>query len=121
MLVLATVFALTVQAATPIVDTDKGTWLFQACKGAIRSMDAASANQPNAEGENFYKCASYIGGFLDAESLFTTCFAPDNATLGTFIRVYVQYMTTHPKLLDDHRAFGLQAAYLDTYPCPTKK
>lgn len=117
MLVPAVILAASLQSSPPLSDSDRGTWLFQSCKGAVRWLDAPDANRPDAENENFYKCTSYINGFLDAETAFTTCVAPDSATLGTFIRVYIQYMTTHPKLLDDHKAVGLQSAYLDAYPC----
>ena len=120
MLALAAILSVSMRSSSALSDSDRGTWLFEACKGAVRWMDAPT-NRPDAENESFFMCASYIGGFLDAESLFTNCIAPDSATLGTFIRVYIQYMTAHPKLLDEHKAVGLQSAYLDAYPCKSLK
>ena len=121
MLALATVLALSMQPAVTLSDTERGTWLFQSCQGAIRWLDAADDRRRDAEQLNFANCTSYVSGFLDAESLFTDCLAPESATIGTFIRVYAQYMTEHPKLLDEHKGIGLQASYRDAYPCPAGK
>ena len=116
MLASALLLVLAVQApADP--DFRQGTWLFSACKGAVRWMDAAEGSKPENDLSNFNNCSSYIYGFFDAEQLFNNCTIPEGVTMETFIRVYVLYMEQHPKLLDDNRYLGLQKALLNTYAC----
>lgn len=101
-------------------DEFRGTWLFQACKGSIRGMDAPLTHKPAEDNDNFEDCISYIGGYLDGVQMAGGCQAAP-ASMGTLARVYVAYMEKNPKMLDQFRGIGLRNALRDSYPCELVK
>ena len=106
------------QAPPGIEDDSKGSWLHHSCQASIRAEDAGSnANPTDIEDANH--CIDYLAGFIDGSSP-TTLFCPGNATVGTLIRIYVNFMQRHPKYRDEQRGIGLIAALHANYPCPNK-
>ena len=101
-----------------MADSQRGTWLFQACQGAVRWMDAPITNKPVDDVENFDNCTAYLGGYIEGADP-GVCPSPE-ATMGTFVRVYVAYMQKNPKMLDTWRTRGLEAAMRRAYPCRKK-
>jgi hypothetical protein len=100
--------------------SQRGTWLFQACQGAVRWLDAPMSNKPNGEdAENFDNCTAYIGGFLESPDPHVC--TSSESTMGTYLRVYVAYMQKNPKLLDTRRSLGLESALSEAYPCPSRR
>ena len=94
-----------------------GTWLNQACKGAIRWQNAPANAKSGADKENFDTCFAYIEGFLDGV-MNTRGICTYNGSFEVIVRVYVDYMDRTPKALDEHSSTGLRAALSRTYPCP---
>jgi hypothetical protein len=106
------------QAPVGIEDDSKGTWLYHYCQVSVRAEDAGKNAEPT-DIEDANQCIDYIAGFMDA-SYNTTLFCTGNATTGTLIRIYVNYMQKHPKYRDEQRGIGLLAALHANYPCPSK-
>jgi hypothetical protein len=96
----------------------KGSWLYSACQGGKRFLDAPRGHQSDDDFSDFDKCSSYIAGFVEAGA--PNACPPDEASLGTMLRLYVAYMDGHPKLLDEHRLIGLRQALREAYPCRSK-
>lgn len=99
-------------------DQDKGSSLFKACKAEVRWMDSPGGNMDPSIPLGL-RCGGYLEGFIDANALASpSLFCPDrDATMGTFARVYVNYMDQHPKLMDKHRGIGMVEAMRAAYPC----
>lgn len=102
---------------TPLQDVEKGLWLFHACQAEIRMIDSPSGGKtPDA-----VLCETYVTGFIDGILLGAgthQAFCANEASIGTVVRVYVNYMQQHPKLLDEYRPVGLLEAITANYPCP---
>jgi hypothetical protein len=86
----------------------KGSWLFHACQANIRNTDAANGGNP-AEVGLVTECLNYFQGFVEGAVVSTPQFCPaiSSTTTTPMIRVYLNYMQAHPKLLDEHRVVGL--------------
>jgi len=109
------------QSSPNLSTEDKGSWLFHACQANIRTMDAADGGT-DADVALTEKCIDYEEGVFDgALSVSPRSFCPGNATNGTMIRVYVNYMQEHPKLLDEAKSVGLIQAWIHAYPCPRSR
>jgi hypothetical protein len=110
--------AATSQVPAGVEDDSKGSWLYHSCQSGVRAEDAGKNADAN-DIEDANHCIDYIAGFMD-ESSSDTLFCVGNASKGTLIRIYVNYMQKHPKYRDQYRAIGLLAALHANYPCPTK-
>jgi hypothetical protein len=111
--------ALTLKVPALIPETQRGTWLYQACQGAQRFLDNPYDAKTSADqGSNFDNCTAYLAGYLEGPTAETCPTA--ESTMGTYVRVYVLFMQKHPKLLDMWRSVGLQEAMRDAYPCSKK-
>lgn len=102
----------------PLDEHERGSYLFSACQAAIRFHDAGGSGTSGDAMES-NRCISYLNGFIDgigATGLPVFCL--NGATNGTLVRVYVAYMTAHPKLMDGLIATGVTASLEDAYPCP---
>ena len=111
---LAPVLALATALQTP-AEMGKGAYLYHACIAAVRVQDAS---QPNEEDISMSaECSSYVSGFIDASSLAPALCLP-NTTVATVVRLYVNYMAKHPKLMDKARGQGLFYSLSDAYSCP---
>jgi hypothetical protein len=98
-------------------EEDKGSWLFHVCQAAVRSMDAADGGT-DADVPLTGRCLDYTEGVTDAVALLSTrSLCPGTASTGTMLRVYVNYMQKHPKLLDEPKQIGLLNAWIEAYPC----
>jgi hypothetical protein len=98
-------------------DPTLGASLYHNCKAAIQFMDG-NTRTTDIEGA---VCSSYIEGFTDSGVLSGAaatayCF-DDNTSNGVIIRLYVQYMEAHPKLMDRLKFVGLAQALHENYPC----
>lgn len=95
-----------------------GSDLYSVCQTVVRVAD--NPDHPTSESEftKATQCLSYVEGFTDglATSIKPICIG--DATMGTMVRVYVQYMQAHPKLMDAPKGIGLNAALQSNYPCP---
>jgi len=105
--------------STEIQAVQKGSWLYSACKGAQRYLDAPTGHKPEEDSSNFDNCTSYIAGFIEGDNGIASC-PPDEASLGTMLRLYLAYMDKNPKLLDNYRVLGLRTALREAYPCRQK-
>lgn len=97
-----------------------GSDLYSACQAVVRYTD----NPRTPSDSEFIKvmqCLSYVDGFTDglATSIKPICIG--DASTGTMVRVYVQYMQNHPKLMDAPKGIGLNAALQSNYPCPATR
>jgi hypothetical protein len=110
-------------------DITKGDHLYHACRASVRNMnmDASDYSQiPSAALQADTECVVYVSGFLDG---YTANMGPSSnlfcldktASVGVIVRLYVQYMAAHPKLLDVDKVIGLSDALQANYPCSTKQ
>jgi hypothetical protein len=116
---LAPLLLLSASIQSPAYQQDRGSFLFQQCQTNIRLLDSAGKNATSNDFQDSTACLAYIEGFTDNET--EDLFCPGRASIQTMSRVYVVYMTAHPKLLDDYKGVGLLKALHETYPCPSKK
>ena len=114
---LVPVLALGLLMQQPTDDSYKGSSLFRSCKAAVR---IAGGEAKESDYSEFRNCTAYIDGFTDGVNLLGTKVCVGTATLGTMARVYVAYMESHPKMMDEPKNFGLIVALEDAYPCPKK-
>jgi hypothetical protein len=111
-----------VQTAEPIPEIHRGSHLHQACLGSIRAQDNDSGKESAHDAYQSGVCISYINGFIDALDMANVhAICPGNASYGTIARVYVAYMQSHPKEMDEAQSVGLTNALLDGYPCTIPK
>ena len=110
------------QDAGKLKDYQKGSWLFHVCQVNIRNTDVANGGNP-AEVGLVTECLDYFQGFVEGAVVSTAQFCPpiSSTTTTAMIRVYLNYMQAHPKLLDAHRVVGLLLALKESYPCPIPK
>ena len=108
------------QDAAKLQDFEKGSWLFHVCQANIRGTDAPNGADA-AEAALANECLDYFQGFTEGSEVSTAQFCATGSSTGTMVRVYVKYMETHPKLLDEHRVVGLLLALKENYPCPKPK
>jgi Rap1a immunity proteins len=100
-----------------LAEDDKGSWLFHVCQATVRSMDAADGGT-DADVPLSGRCIDYEEGVLDGVvSENPHAFCAGMASNGTMIRVYVNYMRQHPKLLDEAKSIGLIRSWIESYPC----
>jgi hypothetical protein len=97
-----------------------GVVLYRSCRATVRVLDANPAGTDIPDSEF---CRGYIYGLTET---FTTvmqgspfCF-PSNATYGTAIRLYVRFMESNPKMMDQPQVVGMLASLHANYPCPAK-
>jgi hypothetical protein len=98
--------------------TSMGSVLYEECKNAIRLRENPNSDT-SLEAIGSAECVNYLSGFVDGLSDKSICL--DHYNEGTLARVYVVFMDTHPKYLDEHKAQGLLFALRDAYPCPSKR
>lgn len=113
---LACTVSLLGQDSKNLPDYEKGSWLFHACKADVRNMDSSNGGEV-ADLDLANECLDYFGGFSEALLLKKSTLCTGNASIGTMVRVYVDYMEKHPKLLDEHRGIGLFISLTENYPC----
>ena len=102
----------------PIPIPQRGSTLYAACLADVRIMEKTSTIESDIAAAN--ECADYMLGFSDALALTTAPICTDEPSLGTLVRIYVDYMQKHPKMMDSERRLGVYAAMLQAYPCPAK-
>jgi len=106
------------QSPTLPADASKGEALYHDCKAAVKFMDGIT-DDTTAFGAAV--CESYIEGFTDSGILSgaaATAYCFDaNTSNAVVVRVYVQYMESHPKLMDLPKFMGLAQALHANYPC----
>ena len=97
-------------------DFQKGSWLFHACQAYIRNLDRNSSGDV-ASTSLSRECLDYVQGFTEGSKASATAFCASDATMtDTMVRVYLNYMQTHPTNMDEHRAMGLMLALRESYP-----
>jgi Rap1a immunity proteins len=95
----------------------KGSWLFHQCQAYVRLLDNPNSGN-EADFHSGARCFDYLKGFVDgAMGNGQRPFCPGNATVETTVRIYVNYMQAHPKLLDDAKTTGILQAWREAYPC----
>ena len=111
------------QNASTGPDPNTGSYLLHSCKASVRVDDASDPSEVSENDlyDNQF-CMAYIMGFRDGNALHSKSEAPlfcvdANATMRVVARLYVQFMTKHPKLLDDDKAYGLTLMLMSNYPC----
>jgi hypothetical protein len=98
----------------------KGSWLFQKCQAYVRTIDNPNGGS-DSDNQDGARCFDYLKGFVDGIMDHSPQpFCPGSATTGTTVRIYVNYMQQHPKLLDDSKTVGILQAFKEAYPCKTK-
>ncbi|MBB5066394.1 Rap1a/Tai family immunity protein [Granulicella mallensis] len=119
---LAPLLMLALSANSPTIpENDRGSYLYRACQGAIRYNDAGSSGT-TSDAMQSIRCVSYLSGFLDAMDLAgLKAICANGASMGTVARVYIAYMTAHPKLMDVEIPVGVSESLLDAYPCAVPK
>jgi len=110
---LAPLLALAMQLPS---DQGNGSGLYSACKAYVSFIDRTG--QPSREFDEG-TCIGYVSGYADSGN--DERFCASEATMGTIVRVYLAYMDKNPKLFDMPRAYGLELALRESYPCPAKK
>ena len=112
---LVPILLFSMQLHPPVTGGD----LYSACQAVVRFADDPQSSPSDSEFTKAMQCLSYVEGFTDglATSIKPICIG--DATIGTMVRLYVQYMQTHPKLMDAPTGIGINAALQSNYPCPT--
>jgi hypothetical protein len=98
-------------------EQEKGSTLFENCKADLRIADSESKNSALDE-TGAYRCIGYAQGFADAYAMVSPArFCAEGASIGTIIRIYVNFMQQNPKYLDSYRGIGFLEAMKASYPC----
>lgn len=90
----------------PIPERLRGSTLYNNCKADSQTHLMAAT-----------ECMDYISGFVDAALSARLICPSENATNGTVVRIYLQFMDQHPELLDENRYLGLEGSLITAYPC----
>ena len=102
-----------------ILESDRGSGLYRECKVAIKVGDDLE-HSTSDEVDTATKCLRYFQGMTEALSVVEpaggVCLGP-HSTMGTIMHVYVRFMDTHPKYLDENRWDGTFTALQQSYPC----
>jgi hypothetical protein len=102
-----------------IAPSERGTDLYHSCQADIRLLDGVSTSQEDIH-ESLI-CHAFIGGFLDGIEFANKLICANGSTMGTVVRVYVVYMGSHPREMDEYKVVGLYRALAQTYPCPKQE
>jgi hypothetical protein len=111
-------------AVPPSVDADNGTYLFHACQAYVRLLDAPPTTTTESKFEDVTLanyCSGYMKGTLDVLVPSGLLCPTDTTTVRTIARVYVRYMESNPKLMDDPEYKGFLSSVVDAYPCSFQK
>ena len=116
---LATLLAVAMtQATSASPKATLGRDLYHDCAVTVGEIDS-----PQRHGDNnvpVLSCLEYVQGFRDALRMMNLgCFTPQSNTV-TLVRLYVNYMKEHPKLMDEEPGEGLLLVVADSYPCSKK-
>ena len=102
-------------------DNRRGSDLYHSCQASIRIMNAPNANAvANDDYAASEFCRGYFIAFAEYNDVMHTAICPDEASLGTTVRVYLAYMEKNPKLMDKVMIAGVIGALRESYPCPAK-
>jgi hypothetical protein len=98
---------------------DLGRGLYSDCRAALKTVEA---DKPTAADQlSSAKCQGYLEAFVDLRGSELTDFCPpDEASLGTVLRIYLNFMVKNPTYMDRPRREGVRAALKESYPCQSK-
>ena len=100
---------------------DTGAKLYDSCRASVRLLETDNPSDDDNQASQY--CSGYLHGVTEALAVANVkpfCI-PDNATYGTAIRLYVEYMAKNPKNMDDIPIVGLILSLKNSYPCAVKK
>jgi hypothetical protein len=104
-----------------IPEGERGSALYRECKVAIKVGDEGVDHMTNDEVDTATKCLRYFQGMTEAltiaEPSTHICLGP-HTTMGTVMHVYVRFMETHPKYLDEDA--GMAHTWRCWSPTPAK-
>jgi Rap1a immunity proteins len=103
-----------------------GNFFLRACSAAVKQADGGKLNDDEQMGAIF--CASYVAGYVDAVSLFTTalkaqapiCIPERGITNEQGARLLVKHLRETPSDLHKSGRVTLFVVLASTFPCATK-
>jgi hypothetical protein len=128
LVLLALPYATSIAQDTP---KDDGNNLLRQCTVALRARDAGQGDK--SAWFNTGWCLGYVSGFgggyliatdptipTDVKESFAFCgMGERRITIEQSVRILVEWLRTHPKLLDLPKSYVSAWAFADAFPCPS--
>lgn len=103
-----------------------GNFFLRTCSAAVKQADGGKLNADEQMGAIF--CASYVAGYVDAVTLFTTalkaqapiCMPEQGITNEQGARLLVKHLRENPSDLHKSGRVTLFVVLANTFPCATK-